>query len=77
MREVHYPDWLANVVMVKKSNEKWHMCVDFTDLNKACPKDSFPLLMIDMVVDSMVDHQTLSFIDAFLGYNQIKMHESD
>ena len=43
IREVYYPDWLANVVLVKKANGKWRMCVDFTDLNKACPKDSFPL----------------------------------
>ena len=43
IREVNYPDWLANVVMIKKANEKWRMCVDFTDLNKACPKDSYPL----------------------------------
>uniref|UniRef100_A0A2N9G1P7 Uncharacterized protein n=1 Tax=Fagus sylvatica TaxID=28930 RepID=A0A2N9G1P7_FAGSY len=47
IREVYYPDWLANVVMVKKPNGKWRMCVDFTDLNKACPKDSFPLPRID------------------------------
>ena len=40
IREVYYPDWLANVVMVKKASRKWRMCVDFTDLNKACPKDS-------------------------------------
>ena len=44
IREVYYPDWLANVVMVKKTNRKWRMCMDFTDLNKACPKDSYPLL---------------------------------
>ena len=44
IRKVYYPDWLANVVMVKKANRKWRMCVDFTDLNKACPKDSYPLL---------------------------------
>jgi hypothetical protein len=43
IREVYYPDWLANVILVKKSNEKWRMYIDFTDLNKACPKDSFPL----------------------------------
>ena len=47
IREVYYPDWLANVVMVKKANDKWRMCVDFTDLNKACPKDSYPLPRID------------------------------
>ena len=47
IRKVHYPDWLSNVVMVKKASGKWRMCVDFTDLNKACPKDSFPLPSID------------------------------
>ena len=49
IREVYYPDWLANVVMVKKANGKWRMCVDFTDLNKACPKDSYPLPRIDQL----------------------------
>lgn len=63
--------------MVQKPNKKWHMCVDFTDVNKACPKDSFLLLMIDTLVDSTVGHQTLNFMDAFSGYNQIKMHETD
>ena len=52
IREVYYPDWLANVVMVKKANGKWRMCIDFTDLNKACPKDSYPLPCIDQLVDS-------------------------
>jgi hypothetical protein len=52
IQEVYYLDWLANVVLMKKSNGKWKMCVDFTDLNKACPKDSFPLLRIDALVDS-------------------------
>ena len=47
IREVYYPKWLANVVMVKKSNVKWRMCVNFTNLNNACPKDSFPLPKID------------------------------
>ena len=51
IQEVYYPEWLANVVMVKKSNGKWRMCVDFTNLNNACPKDSFPLLRIDQLVD--------------------------
>ena len=67
--EVYYPKWLANVVMVKKSNEKWRMCVDFTDLNNACPKDSFPLLRIDHLVDSTAGHELLTFMDAFSGYN--------
>ena len=47
IQEVYYPEWLANVVMVKKSNRKWKMCLDFTNLNNACPKDSFPLPRID------------------------------
>jgi hypothetical protein len=47
IRQVKYPEWLANIVMVKKANGKWRMCIDFTDLNKACPKDEFPLLRID------------------------------
>lgn len=77
IREVYYPDWLANVVMVKKANGKWRMCVDFTDLNKACPKDSYPLPRIDTLMDSTAKHQLLSFMDAFSGYNQIKMDEAD
>ena len=63
--------------MVKKANGKWRMCVDFIDLNKACPKDSYPLPCIDQLVDSTAGHQLLSFIDAFSGYNQIKMDEAD
>ena len=63
--------------MVKKANEKWRMCVDFMDLNKACPKDSYSLPWIDTLVDSTARHQLLSFMDAFLGYNQIKMEEAD
>ena len=63
--------------MVKKANGKWRMCVDFMDLNKACPKDSYPLPWIDTLVDSTARHQLLSFMDAFLGYNQIKMEEAD
>ena len=77
IREVFYPDWLANVVMVKKSTGIWRMCVDFTDLNKACPKDSFPLPRIDQLVDSTAGHKLLTFMDAFSGYNQIVMDESD
>ena len=77
IQEVHYPKWLANVVLVKKENGRWRMCVDFTDLNKACPKDSFPLPIIDQLVDSTVGHKLLTFMDAFLGYNQIRMAEED
>ena len=75
IREVYYPDWLANVVLVKKVYGKWRMCMDFTDLNKTCPKDSFPLPRIDQLVDSTAG--LLMFMDAFSGYNQIKMAEED
>jgi len=77
IREIQYPEWLANVVLVKKANGKWRMCVDFTDLNKACPKDSYPLPSIDALVDSASGNKVLSFLDAFSGYNQIKMHPRD
>ena len=76
IREVYYPDWLANAVMVKKASGKCRMCVDFTDLNKACPKDSYPLPRVDVLVDSTAQHQLLSFMDAFSGYNQIRLHEA-
>ena len=76
-QEVYYPNWLANVVLVKKANGKWRMCVDFMDLNKACPKDSFPLPMIDQLVDSTAWHKLLMFMDVFSGYNRIKMAEED
>ncbi|KAK0572938.1 hypothetical protein LWI29_000694 [Acer saccharum] len=77
IREVKYPEWVANVVLVKKKNNQWRMFVDFTDLNKACPKDSFPLPRIDQLVDATAGHETLSFMDAYSGYNQIKMHKPD
>ena len=77
IREVYYPEWLANVVMVKKENGKWRMCVDFTDLNKVCLKDSFPLPRIDLLVDSTAVHQLLSFMDAFSGYNQIRLDQAN
>ena len=63
--------------MVKKANGKWRMCIDFTDLNRAFPKDSYPLPRIDTIVDSTARHELLSFMDAFSGYNQIKMGEDD
>ena len=77
IREIQYPDWLANVVMVKKANGKWRMCVYFTDLNLACPKDSYPLPNIDILVDRVSSCGLLSFMDAYSGYNQIRMHPSD
>ena len=77
IREVYYSDWLANVVLVKKANGKWRMCVDFIDLNKAYPKDSFPLPRIDQLVNFTVGHKLLTFMGAFLGYNQIKMADEN
>ncbi|WZZ77688.1 hypothetical protein YC2023_098260 [Brassica napus] len=75
--EVRYPEWLANPVVVKKKNGKWRMCVDFTDLNKACSKDSYPLPNIDRLVESTAGNEMLTFMDAFSGYNQIIMHPDD
>ena len=67
IREVYYPDWLANVVMVKKANGKWRICVDFMDLNKTCLKDSYPFPQVNILVDSTTRHQLLNFMDAFSG----------
>ncbi|WVY97056.1 hypothetical protein V8G54_029207 [Vigna mungo] len=77
IREITYTTWLANVVMVKKPNGQWRMCVDFTDLNKACPKDNYPLPSIDRLVDGASGHAVLSFLDAYSGYNQIPMYAPD
>uniref|UniRef100_A0A2N9IU12 Uncharacterized protein n=1 Tax=Fagus sylvatica TaxID=28930 RepID=A0A2N9IU12_FAGSY len=77
IRSVQYPTWLSNTVVVKKKNGKWRVCVDFTDLNRACPKDPFPLPRIDQLVDSASGHQRMSFLDAFQGYHQIPMAHSD
>ncbi|XP_039128919.1 uncharacterized protein LOC120265065 [Dioscorea cayenensis subsp. rotundata] len=77
IEEVQYPEWLANVVMVKKSNRKWRVCVDFTNLNKACPKVSYTLPRIDKLVDETSGYELLSFMDALSGYHQIKLNPSD
>uniref|UniRef100_A0A2N9H312 Uncharacterized protein n=1 Tax=Fagus sylvatica TaxID=28930 RepID=A0A2N9H312_FAGSY len=77
IREVLYPQWLSNTVVVRKKNGKWRVCVDFTDLNKACPKDPFPLPKIDQLVDSTAGHERMSFLDAFQGYHQIALKEED
>ena len=63
--------------MVKKANSNWRMCVDFTNLNKACPKDSYPLPRVDILVDLTARHRLLSFMDAFFGYNKIKLDETN
>ncbi|KAL0374129.1 UNVERIFIED_CONTAM: Retrovirus-related Pol polyprotein from transposon gypsy [Sesamum radiatum] len=75
--EVQYTDWLANVVVVPKASGKWRMCTDFTDLNKACPKDPYPLPRIDLLVDSTAGYELFSMMDAYQGYHQIFMAEED
>jgi hypothetical protein len=77
IREVYHPEWLANPVLVKKKNKKWRMCVDYTSLNKVCPKDPFPLARIDQVVDSTAGCETLCFLDAYSGYHHIEMCIAD
>lgn len=77
IREVNYPQWVLNVVIVKKANGKLRMCVDFTDLNKICHKDSFTLSKIHQLVDSTASHGLMSFMDSFSGYNHIYMSSSD
>ncbi|GJY03879.1 reverse transcriptase domain-containing protein [Tanacetum coccineum] len=77
MREVHYHDWLSNPVMVKKHDDSWRMCVDFKDLNKACPKDGYPLPEIDWKVESLCGFPFKCFLDAYKGYHQIQMAEED
>ena len=77
IREVEYHEWLANVVFVKKANDKWRLYIDFIDINRACPKDSFPLPRIDLIVDATAGHELLCFMDAFFGYNQISMDPDD
>ena len=75
IREEHYSIWLANPVLVKKPNGKWRTCIDYSNLNKACPKYSFSLPRIDQLVDGIASHKLLSFMDAYLGYNQIPMYD--
>ena len=77
IKEVFYFEWLANTVVVKKKSGKWRVCVDFTDLNKACPKDPFPMSWIDQLVDATVGHPQMSFLDTFQGYHQIPLALSD
>ena len=72
-----YPEWVANIVPVPKKDGKVRMCMDYRDLNRASPKDNFPLPHIDMLVDNTVGYSTFSFMDGFSGYNQIKMAEED
>ncbi|GJY34116.1 reverse transcriptase domain-containing protein [Tanacetum coccineum] len=77
MREVYYHEWLSNPAMVKKHDGSWRMYVDFTDSNKACPQDCYPLLEIDWKVESLCGYPFKCFLDAYKSYHQIQMAESD
>jgi hypothetical protein len=72
-----YLVWLANIVPVKKKNGKWRICVYFTDLNKACKKDDFPLERVDKVADDAANSEMLSLLDMFSGYHQIRVRRED
>ena len=71
IREVKYSEWQANVLLVPKKNGKMRMCIDFTDLNKACKKDPFPLQRIDTSVNKAAGSKCFSLLGYFLGYHQI------
>ena len=77
IKEVFYPKWLANIVVVKKKNGKWRVYVDFPDLNKACSKDPFPMSQINQLVNAIVGYPWMSFLDAFQGYHQIPLTLDD
>lgn len=77
IREEQHPDWLANIVLVTKKNGHIRICIDFRNLNEACPKDEFPLPIIEIMIDNTFSYKRMSFMDGFWGYNQIKMHPND
>ncbi|XP_057790905.1 uncharacterized protein LOC131007998 [Salvia miltiorrhiza] len=77
IEEVQYPEWISNAVMVAKKTNTWRMCVDYRDLNAACPKDHYPLPRIDQLVDSTSGCALLSMMDAYQGYHLVKMHKGD
>jgi len=74
---VKYPTWIANVVFARNKNGQLRICVDFWDLNSACPKDDFPLPVTELMIDSTIGHETLSFMDCIMGYNQIQIAPED
>ncbi|KAL0427158.1 UNVERIFIED_CONTAM: Pro-Pol polyprotein [Sesamum latifolium] len=77
IEEIQFPEWRSNVVLVPKPGGKWRMCIDFRDLNKACPKDFYPLPRIDQLVNSTSDCELLSMMDASQGYHQIMLAPED
>ena len=77
IKELFFPERLVNTLVVKKKNGKWRVCVDFIDLNRTRPKDPFPMLKIDQLVDATYRHPRMSFLDAFQGYHQIAVATED
>jgi hypothetical protein len=83
IKKMLHPDWVSNPVLVEKKKDEtaivkvWQMCVDYTNLNKACPKDPFPLPRIDQVIDSTAGCELLSFVDAYFGFHEIPLYEPD
>lgn len=75
IKPFYYSTWLASVVVVKKKNGRWRMCIDYTSLNKVCPKDEFPLPRIDKIVDSVASCEVMSLLDCFSWYHQIYERE--
>ncbi|GKV45813.1 hypothetical protein SLEP1_g52858 [Rubroshorea leprosula] len=73
IRRVEYSEWVSNPVLVKKPNGKWRMCIDFTNLNDACPKDPHPLPNIEKLVERAAGHARMSFLDASSGYHQVQL----
>lgn len=71
IKKTHYPNWIANVVIVKKANDKWRIYIDYIDLNKTYTKDIYPLLKIDQLVDATSEYKLFNFMDIFSRYNQI------
>ena len=77
IEEYKYPNWVSNPVVVKKNNRNERVCIDFTNLNKVCPKDGFLLPKIDQIVGATIGYQRMSFLDAYFGYNKIPMKKED
>ncbi|GKV50197.1 hypothetical protein SLEP1_g56910 [Rubroshorea leprosula] len=77
VRRVDYCEWVANPVLVKKANGKWWMCIDYTNLNDACPKDCYPMPNIDKLVEAALRNERLSLLDAYSGYHQVPMAPKD
>ena len=77
IKEMFFLEWLSTTVVVKKKNGKWRVCVDFTNLNRACSKDPFLVLKIYQLVDATYGHPRMSFLDAFQGYHQIALALED